>query len=99
MSAVVPVPDRPADPGSDEAQGAATRADSSGRAGSSTAAGASTAAGSVTSAAGPTTAAELTGAVGDELDDLARRPLAEHPDGYERIHARLQESLAGIDDA
>jgi hypothetical protein len=34
-----------------------------------------------------------------ELDQLADRPLAEHPEAYERIHARLQESLAEIDDA
>lgn len=33
------------------------------------------------------------------LDELASRPLAEHPDGYERLHAELRAALAEIDDA
>ncbi|SHG79066.1 hypothetical protein SAMN05443575_2783 [Jatrophihabitans endophyticus] len=34
-----------------------------------------------------------------ELDGLAEKPLAEHPDGYARVHAGLQRALAEIDDA
>lgn len=34
-----------------------------------------------------------------ELDGLAARDLAEHPDVYQRIHAELQTALAAIDDA
>lgn len=33
------------------------------------------------------------------LDTLHERPLAEHPDVYQRIHAKLQGALADIDDA
>jgi hypothetical protein len=33
------------------------------------------------------------------LDTLADRPLAEHPDIYQRAHTRLQQALAEIDDA
>jgi hypothetical protein len=33
------------------------------------------------------------------LEELAARPLAEHPDGYERLHAELRTALAEIDDA
>ena len=33
------------------------------------------------------------------LDELASRPLAEHPDGYEQLHAELRAALAEIDDA
>ena len=33
------------------------------------------------------------------LDELAGRPLAEHPDLYQRAHTRLQQALAEIDDA
>jgi hypothetical protein len=33
------------------------------------------------------------------LDELAGRPLGEHPDGYERLHAELRAALAEIDDA
>lgn len=33
------------------------------------------------------------------LDDIAARPLAEHPDGYERLHGELRAALAEIDDA
>lgn len=35
----------------------------------------------------------------DEFAELAGRPLAEHPEVYERIHAQLREALSGIDDA
>lgn len=34
-----------------------------------------------------------------ELDRLAERDLAEHPDAYQRIHADLRDALAAIDDA
>lgn len=33
------------------------------------------------------------------LDSLAGRPLADHPDVYQRAHTRLQQALAEIDDA
>ena len=33
------------------------------------------------------------------LEEIAARPLAEHPDGYERVHAELRSALAEIDDA
>lgn len=33
------------------------------------------------------------------LNELAARPLAEHPAGYERLHADLRAALAEIDDA
>ncbi|MCW2657717.1 MAG: hypothetical protein JWR06_1910 [Jatrophihabitans sp.] len=35
----------------------------------------------------------------DLLDTLRDRPLAEHPDVYQRIHAELQGALMDIDDA
>lgn len=35
----------------------------------------------------------------EELDRLAERDLAEHPDVYQRIHADLRDALAAIDDA
>jgi hypothetical protein len=34
-----------------------------------------------------------------QLDGLAERPLAEHPDVYQRVHEALQGALADIDDA
>ena len=34
-----------------------------------------------------------------ELDRIGETPLAEQPDGYQRIHAELQTALASIDDA
>jgi hypothetical protein len=34
-----------------------------------------------------------------ELDTLADRELAEHPDVYQRIHAELQAALTTIDNA
>jgi hypothetical protein len=34
-----------------------------------------------------------------QLEQLADLDLVEHPDVYQRIHAELQEALAGIDDA
>jgi hypothetical protein len=34
-----------------------------------------------------------------ELDTLADRELAEHPEAYQRIHAELQAALATIDNA
>ena len=33
------------------------------------------------------------------LDALDERPLAEHPDAYEQVHAQLSDALASIDDA
>jgi hypothetical protein len=33
------------------------------------------------------------------LEELAARPLAEHPAAYERLHAELRSALAEIDDA
>jgi hypothetical protein len=33
------------------------------------------------------------------LDALEGRPLAEHPDAYEQVHAQLSDALASIDDA
>ena len=33
------------------------------------------------------------------LDTLAERPLAEHPDVYQQLHADLQATLAEIDSA
>ena len=35
----------------------------------------------------------------EELDRLAERDLADHPDAYQRIHADLRDALAAIDDA
>ena len=35
----------------------------------------------------------------DELDLLDRRPLPEHPDAYEQVHAHLSDALASVDDA
>lgn len=62
---------------------------------------------SVTTAAGtPGAAAEqaapITTRVADavrSLDDVAERPLAEHADLYQRVHAELQSALAEIDGA
>ena len=34
-----------------------------------------------------------------QLDGLAERPLAEHPDVYQQVHEALQGALADIDDA
>ena len=34
-----------------------------------------------------------------ELDTLAERDLAEHPEVFERIHGELQSALRTIDDA
>jgi hypothetical protein len=34
-----------------------------------------------------------------ELDTIADRDLAEHPDVYQRIHTELQTALTTIDDA
>lgn len=34
-----------------------------------------------------------------ELDTIADRDLAEHPDVYQRIHTELQAALSTIDDA
>lgn len=33
------------------------------------------------------------------LDALDQRPLSEHADAYEQVHAELSETLASIDDA
>jgi len=33
------------------------------------------------------------------LDSLDQRPLSEHADAYEQVHAELSETLASIDDA
>lgn len=38
-------------------------------------------------------------AAGRELDAVADLPLDEQPAAYQRIHARLQDALAAIDDA
>ena len=35
----------------------------------------------------------------EALNELATRPLAEHPADYERLHADLRAALAEIDDA
>jgi hypothetical protein len=35
----------------------------------------------------------------EELDSLDGRPLDEHPDAYEQVHAHLSEALASVDDA
>jgi hypothetical protein len=35
----------------------------------------------------------------EELDAMADLPLDEQPDAYQRIHGRLQDALAAIDDA
>ena len=35
----------------------------------------------------------------EELDRLAERDLADHPDAYQRIHADLRDALAAIDNA
>ncbi len=37
--------------------------------------------------------------IGAALAELAARPLAEHAEGYERLHADLQAALAEIDGA
>jgi hypothetical protein len=55
--------------------------------------------GEVRSAQGSPDEPRVAAVVADELDQLAERPLAEHPEAYERIHSRLQESLTDIDDA
>lgn len=34
-----------------------------------------------------------------ELDSLDQRPLHEHPDAYEQVHAHLSDALASVDDA
>ena len=43
-------------------------------------------------------AAELTARL-SVLDELDSRPLAEHPDVYQQLHADLQATLAEIDSA
>ena len=35
----------------------------------------------------------------EELDSLDQRPLHEHPDAYEQVHAHLSDALASVDDA
>ena len=35
----------------------------------------------------------------EELDSLDRRPLHEHADAYEQVHAHLSHALASVDDA
>jgi hypothetical protein len=35
----------------------------------------------------------------EELDSLDTRPLHEHPDAYERVHAHLSHALGSVDDA
>lgn len=35
----------------------------------------------------------------EELDSLGRRPLEEHPDAYEQVHAHLSDALASVDGA
>lgn len=54
--------------------------------------------------AAPESAAEAAGAETAQariaaLEELSARPLAEHPEAYERLHADLRAALAEIDDA
>ena len=42
---------------------------------------------------------EVVAAAVRELDTVAQRPLAEHPDAFARVHAGLQQALSDIDDA
>lgn len=56
--------------------------------------------GPVSPAAAPSRARnESVAAALRELDGVAARPLAEHPDAFARIHTGLQQALSEIDDA
>jgi hypothetical protein len=49
-------------------------------------------------AAMPERVVEMAGML-DEIEDLADLPVADHVARYEALHARLQDSLASIDEA